>query len=166
MPNGIPSFRPKKNSLTRYWWGVIFNPTSLVRRWPLAGGIFVVSFGITLWVSGVTLWESRSQEKARCEQTAHRAESSLRATLALHQQGVEAVRAFADQKPLPSDTTVKRFVQSLGFDRDPVGRRRESPFFPVGKEPRKWKPYGPTSLRRLKKTGSRHGVLSRRRIVH
>jgi two-component system sensor histidine kinase/response regulator len=118
MPHGIPSFRPKKNPLTRYWWGAIFNPTSLVRRWPLAGGIFVVSFGITLWVSGVTLWESRSQEKARCEQTALRAESSLRATLALHQQGVEAVRVFAEQRPLPSEDRVKRFVQSLGFDQD------------------------------------------------
>ncbi|MBL8022910.1 MAG: response regulator [Elusimicrobia bacterium] len=117
MPQGIPSFRPKKNPLTRYWWGAIFDPTSLVRRWPLAGGIFAVSFGITLWVSGVTLWESQSQERARCERTAQSAESALQAALALQAQGVEALRVFVQQGPIREEKQLKGFVEALGLNK-------------------------------------------------
>jgi two-component system sensor histidine kinase/response regulator len=115
MSVDFPTFRSKKEGVAHFWWGAILDPTSLARRIPLAGSILVLSLGVTFWVSWVSHWEGRSVEEAHGKQAIERVESSLRGILALHQQGVNALRGFRNESVSPP----RRFIQSMLFEQEP-----------------------------------------------
>ncbi|MBK8575185.1 MAG: PAS domain-containing protein [Elusimicrobia bacterium] len=133
MPSAMTSFRSKKGSGAGYWWGAILDSSSLARRWPLAGSILVLCLVLTVWVSWVSYWEGRTQADVKGKQAADRAESSLRAMMALHQRGLESVRAFGEEGPFVPFKT-RRFIQSLGFEKDPGWVASGVAVYPRGSE--------------------------------
>ncbi len=115
MTSGPPTVRPKKEGVSHYWWSAILDPSSFARRLPLAGSILALSLGITCWVSWVSHWEGRSVEESLGKQAADQVENSLRGVWSLHEQGVNALRAFREG----STSSVGRFIQSMALEREP-----------------------------------------------
>lgn len=132
MASGIPTFRSRKSIVAQYWWGAILEPASLARRLPLAGSILVLSLGITFWVSWVSFWEGRALEDVHNNQAVERVERSLRGILALHQQGVNAVRVFSEETAVRPGVSLRRFIQSMGFERNPGWLASGVVVFPFG----------------------------------
>jgi two-component system sensor histidine kinase/response regulator len=108
--------RSKRERAAGYWWGAILDPASLARRLPLPGSILVLSMTLTLWVSWVSHWEGRTQADTHGQLVAERAESSLRATMAVHERDLGSVRAFGEAEAF-HPSKMRLFIQSLGFER-------------------------------------------------
>jgi two-component system sensor histidine kinase/response regulator len=119
MASGIPTFRSRKSIVAQYWWGAILDPASLARRMPLAGSILILSLGITIWVTWVFYWEGRSVENAQVKEAATRVESSLRQTMVLHQQGINAIRLFGEELAFRPGSSLGHFIQSLKMENNP-----------------------------------------------